>query len=85
MNEIKKCSISGVGFTFEKAAYDRLNNYLASLKEAYKNSPDSEEILADIEARIAELILSRQDNQTVVSVRPRCSPPRWPRASPSGR
>ena len=69
MNEIKKCSISGVGFTFEEAAYDRLNNYLASLKEAYKNSPDSEEILADIEARIAELILSAQsDAQCVVTL-----------------
>ena len=69
MNEIKKCSISGVGFTFEKAAYDRLNNYLASLKEAYKNNPDSEEILADIEARIAELILSAQSNaQCVVTL-----------------
>ena len=69
MNEIKKCSISGVGFTFEKAAYERLNNYLASLKEAYKNSPDSEEILADIEARIAELILSAQsDAQCVVTL-----------------
>ena len=69
MNEIKKCSISGVGFTFEKAAYDRLNNYLAALKEAYKNSPDSEEILADIEARIAELILSAQsDAQCVVTL-----------------
>ena len=69
MNEIKKCSISGVGFTFERAAYDRLNNYLASLKEAYKNSSDSEEILADIEARIAELILSAQsDAQCVVTL-----------------
>ena len=69
MNEIKKCSISGVGFTFEKAAYDRLNSYLKSLKEAYKNSPDSEEILADIEARIAELILSAQsDAQCVVTL-----------------
>ncbi len=69
MNEIKKCSISGVGFTFEKVAYERLNNYLASLKEAYKNNPDSEEILADIEARIAELILSAQsDAQCVVTL-----------------
>ena len=69
MNEIKKCSISGVGFTFEKVAYERLNNYLASLKEAYKSNPDSEEILADIEARIAELILSAQsDAQCVVTL-----------------
>ena len=67
MNDIKKCSISGVGFTIEKVAYERLNDYLASLKKAYANNPDSDEILADIEARIAELILSAQsDAQCVV-------------------
>jgi phage shock protein PspC (stress-responsive transcriptional regulator) len=69
MNEIKKCSLSGVGFTFEKVAYNRLNDYLTSLKEAYKNSADCDEILADIEARIAELILSAQsDAQCVVTL-----------------
>ena len=69
MNEIKKCSISGVGFTFEKTAYARLDEYLQSLKKAYANNPDSEEILADIEARIAELILSVQsDAQCVVTL-----------------
>ena len=67
MNEIKKCSLSGVGFTLEKVAYNRLNDYLNSLKEAYKDSADCDEILADIEARIAELILSAQsDAQNVV-------------------
>ena len=67
MNEIKKCSLSGIGFTLEKEAYNKLNDYLKSLKEAYKNSADCDEILADIEARIAELILSAQnDAQNVV-------------------
>ena len=69
MNEIKKCSLSGVGFTFEKVAYNRLNDYLNSLKKAYKESTDCDEILADIEARIAELILSAQsDAQCVVTL-----------------
>ncbi len=69
MNEIKKCSISGIGFTFEKGAYNALDNYLKSLQEAYSNNPDREEILADIEARIAELILSAQsDAQCVVTL-----------------
>lgn len=67
MNEIKKCSLSGIGFTLEKEAYNRLSDYLKSLKEAYKNSADCDEILADIEARIAELILSAQsDAQCIV-------------------
>lgn len=69
MNEIKKCSISGVGFTLESAAYNSLNNYLNSLREAYRDNPDSEEILADIEARIAELILSAHSNtETIISL-----------------
>ena len=67
MNEIKRCSISGIGFTLELDAYNRLEGYLQSLKKIYQNNPDSEEILADIEARIAELILSAQSsaNNTV--------------------
>lgn len=67
MNEIKKCSLSGIGFTFENEAYNRLNSYLQSLQRAYNNNADKDEILADIEARIAELILSAQsDTQNVV-------------------
>lgn len=67
MNEIKKCSISGISFTLDKEAYARLEEYISSLKKAYGNNPDGAEIIADIEARIAELILSAQSDagQTV--------------------
>ena len=64
MNELKKCSISGVAFVFEKVAYNRLAEYIESLKRAYKDNPESEEIIADIEARIAELILSAISDQS---------------------
>ena len=60
MNAIKKCSISGISFTLETEAYHRLNAYIDSLNKAYKDNPDGAEIVADIEARIAELILSAQ-------------------------
>ncbi len=67
MNEIKKCSISGIAFILEKEAYTRINGYIDSLKRAYKDNPDSSEIIADIEARVAELILSAQrDPEQVV-------------------
>lgn len=69
MNQLKKYSLSGVGFTFEKEAYSKLHNYLNSLKKAYENNPDCDEILADIEARITELILSAtSDAQSVVTL-----------------
>ena len=67
MNEIKKCSIAGISFTLEKDAYEALQTYIKSLNDAYKNNPDGEEIIADIEARIAELILSTQPAEGIVA------------------
>lgn len=66
MKEVKKCSISGVAFTMDTDAYETLNAYLESLKATYKDTADGPEIVADIEARIAELILSTQNNGRVV-------------------
>lgn len=68
MKEVKKCSISGVAFTMDTDAYAALEEYLGSLKKSYGSNPDGEEIVADIEARIAELILSSQDNARVVEL-----------------
>ncbi len=66
MKEVKKCSLCGVAFTMESDAYEALSEYLESLRCNYRNSDDGEEIVADIEARIAELILSAQDRERVV-------------------
>ena len=66
MKEVKKCSISGVAFTMDADAYEALETYLESLKTTYKDTADGAEIVADIEARIAELILSTQDNTRIV-------------------
>lgn len=66
MKEVTKCSISGVAFTLDTDAYEVLKGYLDTLKESYKETPDGAEIAADIEARIAELILSAQDGERVV-------------------
>ncbi len=66
MKEVRKCSLCGVAFTFDADAYETLSEYLKSLRTNYRDTADGEEILADIEARIAELILSVQDNVHVV-------------------
>lgn len=66
MKEVKKCSISGIAFTLDTDAYQTLESYLDSLKKTYNDTSDGSEIVADIEARIAELILSTQDNGRVV-------------------
>ncbi len=66
MKEVRKCSISGVAFTLDVDAFETLSTYIESLKKAYDNSPDGAEIVADIEARIAELILTVQSNDRVI-------------------
>ena len=68
MKESKRVSISGVGFVLDIDAYEVLAAYLDNLNQTYKDTDDGEEIVADIEARIAELILNRQNAMTVVSL-----------------
>lgn len=67
MNEIKKCSLAGISFTLENDAHAALAEYIESLQNAYRNDPDGEEIIADIEARIAELILSAIPADAIVT------------------
>lgn len=66
MNEVRKCSLSGVAFTMDADAFALLAEYIETLKKNYEDSADGDEIVADIEARIAELILSAQDSTRVV-------------------
>lgn len=50
-----KINIGGLVFNIDEDAYNELQNYLDSLKGHFKNQPEGEEIVSDIEARIAEL------------------------------
>ena len=52
----------------EADAFQVLSRYLESLNNTYKNTDGGKEIVEDIEARIAELILSHQDNSKVVDL-----------------
>ncbi|MDR2890468.1 MAG: PspC domain-containing protein, partial [Alistipes sp.] len=60
MKKIEKVSIANISFTLDNDAYASLRQYLDSLQNYYGNDPDGGEIIADIEARIAELILTEQ-------------------------
>lgn len=66
MKEIEKISISGIAFTLELDAVESLNNYLESLRRYYKNVDGNEEIVADVEERIAELLVERGGKERVV-------------------
>jgi phage shock protein PspC (stress-responsive transcriptional regulator) len=62
MNKTVTINISGIIFHIEEDAYSSLSNYLNKIKSKFNSSEGGNEILADIEARIAEL-LSQKINQ----------------------
>lgn len=66
MNKVINISINGIVFTIDEHAYTRLNNYIESLKKHFAGTPGSDEIIADIEARIAELIEQRLTASTKI-------------------
>lgn len=68
MNKIVKVSIAGVGFTFDAEAFEVMKNYLDTLEKAYSTTNEGREVVADIEARIAELILNQQEATKIVDL-----------------
>jgi len=52
--------ISGTVFHIEEDAYEKLNLYLTGLKQHFGDDSEGVEIVADIEARIAELFQSHK-------------------------
>jgi hypothetical protein len=66
MNEIVKVKVSGVTLGMSHEACGALSDYIATLERAYGATPEGKEVVADIEARIVELILEKQKADVVV-------------------
>ncbi|MFD2513410.1 PspC domain-containing protein [Pontibacter locisalis] len=52
-------NLQGIIFHIEEDGYEQLSRYLASIRTYFSNYEDHEEIVADIEARIAEIFSAR--------------------------
>jgi len=52
-------NISGIIFHIEEDGYEHLKNYLESINSYFASFDDNDEIVADIESRIAEIFLSK--------------------------
>jgi len=59
MNKTISINIGGLFFQIDEEAYKLLEIYLNSLKKHFENTDGNEEILQDIESRIAEIFQSR--------------------------
>lgn len=56
MKKTEKISLGGLAFIVEYDAYAELESYLAEIHECFRNDASADEILEDIEVRIAELL-----------------------------
>ena len=61
-------NISGTIFHIEEDAYEVLQKYLVNLKNHFGAGEEGKEIIADIEARIAEIFTDKSDEKKVVTL-----------------
>ncbi len=66
MNKTVNINLANRLFHIDEGAYQRMQRYLESVKRSFANTPGSDEILADIEARIAELFYEKLENERQV-------------------
>jgi len=67
MNKIVNINLGGYSFTIDEDAYVKLKNYLNTLKTHFQTSEGSDEIMYDIEVRLAELFSENMAGQEIVN------------------
>jgi phage shock protein PspC (stress-responsive transcriptional regulator) len=66
MNKTVNINLAGIFFHIDEDAYLKLSRYLEAIKRSFTDSQGRSEIIADIEARIAELFSERIQNEKQV-------------------
>lgn len=69
MNKIYNINLGGFPFTIDDDAYRKLDKYLSTIKNHFSTSEGCEDIISDIESRIAELFNEHLKGQPIVSMR----------------
>ncbi len=69
MNKTININLAGLFFHIDEDAYQRLQRYLAAVRKSFAGTSGADEIMSDIESRIAELFLEKRANdQQVISI-----------------
>ncbi len=69
MNKIFNINLGGFPFTIDEDAYLKLNKYIATIRKHFADSEGCDEILEDIETRMAELFQEQLRGNSIVSMR----------------
>lgn len=66
MNKTININLANRLFHMDEEAFNKMRRYLEAIKRSFANTPGSDEIQADIEARIAELFFEKLENERQV-------------------
>src|SRR5680860_364221 len=66
MNKTVNINLAGIFFHIDEDAYAKLQHYIDAIKRSLANTQGQDEIIADIEARIAELFAEKIKNERQV-------------------
>lgn len=66
MNKTVNINLAGISFHIDENAFGKLSRYLDAIRKSLKGAEGSEEIMQDIEARIAELFSEKVEFQSQV-------------------
>ena len=66
MDKTKNISLGGFSFLIEENAYTALSQYLAEVRQHLQQNSDRDEIIFDVEQRMAELLKDRTANREVI-------------------
>jgi len=69
MKKTIRININGLIFNLDEDAYDKLQKYLGSITNKFLNTEDGNEVIADVEARVAELFTEKVgDRKEVINM-----------------
>ena len=68
MKTTENISLGGYAFTIESDAYEELNSYIKAIHHGFEGDESADEIMADIEERIAELLSEKYRPGMVVNM-----------------
>jgi phage shock protein PspC (stress-responsive transcriptional regulator) len=66
MKKTLTINLAGMVYHIDEDAFQKLKKYLEALERKFRQEPDVKELIADIEARIAELLNERMGNRKQV-------------------
>ena len=66
MNKTVNINLANILFHIDEKAFNKLQRYLEAIKRSFEGTAGSDEIIADIEARIAELFHEKLENERQV-------------------